>query len=197
MKPSNVQPPAIAVWLIDLFIPERQNESVKGDLLEEFSSLATKFNGPTARNWYWRHSTKTVAHLIFRTPWIIATALLSGYFVLMNATNVFMERTILPGVSSADIYWGTITATSFASLTASWVLAMIAKGRELVATILLAWLFVVSTVASELIASNFLPPLQIPLLHPILLTVQASLVIALGLTVRQVRLMRSRRRTGG
>lgn len=197
MKPSNVQPPAIAVWLIDLFVPEAQNESVKGDLLEEFSDLATKFGEPAARNWYWRHSTKTVAHLIFRMPWVIATALLNGYFVLVNATSVFMEHKFLPEASSADIYWTIITATSFASLTASWVLAMIAKGRELVATILLAWLFVVSMVASDVIASSFFQPLQVPLLHPILLATQASLIIVVGLAVRQVRLISSRRRAGG
>jgi hypothetical protein len=35
MKSANFQPPVIAVWLIDLFLPEEQKESVKGDLLEE------------------------------------------------------------------------------------------------------------------------------------------------------------------
>ena len=37
MNQSNFQPPVIANWLIDLLILEAQKESVKGDLLEEFS----------------------------------------------------------------------------------------------------------------------------------------------------------------
>ncbi len=92
MRSSNVRPPAVAVWLIDLLIPEIQNESIKGDLLEEFSDLAAKFGESAARSWYWRHSRKTVACLMFRTPWVVALALLSGTFVLLNVTVVMRTR---------------------------------------------------------------------------------------------------------
>jgi len=37
---SSVQPPRVAVWLLDLFTPSEQTESIPGDLLEEFSDVA-------------------------------------------------------------------------------------------------------------------------------------------------------------
>jgi len=37
-----VQPPRIAAWSVDLFIPNQQAESIPGELLEEFSDLASK-----------------------------------------------------------------------------------------------------------------------------------------------------------
>ncbi len=58
---SFVQPPRIAVWLVDLFTPDKQAESIPGDLLEEFSDLASKSGVAFARRWYWRHSVKTIA----------------------------------------------------------------------------------------------------------------------------------------
>ena len=39
---SFVRPPRMAVWLVDLFTPNKQSESIPGDLLEEFSELASK-----------------------------------------------------------------------------------------------------------------------------------------------------------
>jgi hypothetical protein len=73
-KPSFVQPPRFAVWLVNLFTPYEQAESIPGDLLEEFSELALKSDGAFARRWYWRQSVKTIGHLIgcgFRSvPWL-------------------------------------------------------------------------------------------------------------------------------
>jgi hypothetical protein len=59
-----VRPPRIALWLVDLFTPSEQAESIPGDLLEEFLELALKSGDAFARRWYWRQSVKTVAHLI-------------------------------------------------------------------------------------------------------------------------------------
>ena len=33
------QPPCVAVWLVNLFTPAKEAESILGDLLEEFSQL--------------------------------------------------------------------------------------------------------------------------------------------------------------
>jgi hypothetical protein len=61
---SLAQPPFVAVWLLELFTPEEQAESIVGDLLEEFSGFAAKPGVAFARRWYWRQSTKTVVRLI-------------------------------------------------------------------------------------------------------------------------------------
>ena len=62
-KADFVQPPRIAVWLVNLFTPAKETESIPGDLLEEFSQLASKSGVTVARSWYWRQTAKTIAHL--------------------------------------------------------------------------------------------------------------------------------------
>ena len=62
-RASSTQPPRIAVWLVGLFTPDQEAESIPGDLLEEFSHLASNSGVPFARRWYWRQIAKTIAHL--------------------------------------------------------------------------------------------------------------------------------------
>jgi hypothetical protein len=40
MSAEEIQPPKTAEWLLDLFTPYEEAESIRGDLFEEFSSLA-------------------------------------------------------------------------------------------------------------------------------------------------------------
>ena len=84
-KSSLIQPPRLAVWLVNLFTPYEQSNSILGDLLEEFSDLASKSGMAFARRWYWRQSVRTVAHLIgsgFRAgPWQIAGVVVVGFLL--------------------------------------------------------------------------------------------------------------------
>jgi hypothetical protein len=200
MKSSSVQPPTIAVRLIDLFVPETQNESVKGDLLEEFSDIATNFGEVAARSWYWKHSMKTIAHLMFRTPWVIATALLSIVFVNLNVTTVFMTAKFPQFVTSGDpafASWLWVALGMFGLLTPSWVLAMIAKGKELIATSLLAFMFVFSTLGVQ-VGASMLHLIPSPSLPPFsFFALQAFLIVLVGIAVQQVRLISSRSRARG
>lgn len=69
-QPSPEQPPRIASWLLSLFAPSDQSESILGDLSEEFSILADQPGSAVARRWYWRQTLKTIVHLngnAFRT----------------------------------------------------------------------------------------------------------------------------------
>jgi hypothetical protein len=153
MNQFNFQPPVIAIWLIDLLISEAQKESVKGDLLEEFSDLATRCGESSARSWYWRHSTKTIARLMFRTPWVVALALLSGMCVLWNFIDFFgykfsyLTPDDLQVRIISKLMWLVFGFSMVGISSAGWVLAMIARGKELIATILLALVFLLSGVA--------------------------------------------------
>lgn len=73
MTQASPRPPRLAVWLIELFVPDEQASSVLGDLLEEFSDVATKSSVGNAQRWYWRQTLPTVLHLLgsgFRAaPW--------------------------------------------------------------------------------------------------------------------------------
>jgi len=83
-KATFIRPPRVAVWLVDLFTPNKQAESIPGDLLEEFSELASKSGDAFARRWYWRQSVKTVAHLIVTgflvMPWLTAGTVVGSAF---------------------------------------------------------------------------------------------------------------------
>jgi hypothetical protein len=82
-KSSLMQPLRPAVWLVNLFAPFEQSKSVLGDLLEEFSDLASKFGVASARRWFWRQSVKSVAQLIRSAfpgaPWLTAIPVVGGY----------------------------------------------------------------------------------------------------------------------
>jgi len=154
-KPSLVQPPPLAVWLVSLFTPYEQAESIPGDLLEEFSSVASRSGVASARRGYWRHSLRTVANLIgagFRdAPGAIAAAVLTGFLLLMlmlgsglpEKTAVAILRTQTP-YSNAHVQaymlfltWGILIAGFVESIIIGCIVAVVAKGREVLATITL------------------------------------------------------------
>ena len=65
------QPPRIAAWFLTLFTPAELEESITGDLLEEFSEIAIESGHTIARRWYWRQILKTIIHTFgnaFRPP---------------------------------------------------------------------------------------------------------------------------------
>jgi len=148
-----VCPPRLAAWLVNLFTPAEEAESIPGDLLEEFSQLASKSGVAIARSWYWRQAVKTVAHLAaagFRlAPWCTTAAVLGGFF-LMRFVSGLPEKAIFAVLeryqvfehhfqlyvffASSGIAIGHVVASIFVGCMVAWV----AKGREMVATMTLA-----------------------------------------------------------
>jgi hypothetical protein len=85
----------------------------------------------------------------------------------------------------------------FSSESSGWVLAMIAKGKELIATTLLALTFVFLTVGAQ-VGLRFLHLLPAtPFSHPTLIALQAFLIVFVGIAVRKIRSIRDRRRACG
>ena len=78
----SLQPPRLAVWLVNLFTVPDNAEVIMGDLLEEFSQIAHQAGLVFARRWYWRQSLKTIVHLIYtayRTaPWLTSAGVAGG-----------------------------------------------------------------------------------------------------------------------
>ena len=85
---------------------------------------------------------------MFRTPWVVALALLSGLFVLLIVMDLFVgykslhlstdNQNLQVRTISSFISWLMYGLAMVETSSAGWVLAMIARGKELVATILLA-----------------------------------------------------------
>jgi hypothetical protein len=148
---SSVQPPRVAVWLLDLFTPYEQTESIPGDLLEEFSDVAAKSGVAHARRWYWRQSLRTVFHLVrsgFRVaPWSIAGVVVGGV-LLVQVGHAFAEggiRTVneflrhhVHRLSHFDLFLynsGMYLWRLTVSMLIGCIIALACKSREMLATI--------------------------------------------------------------
>jgi hypothetical protein len=171
-QPHLVQPPRIAVWLISLFALAEEAESILGDLLEEFSALATKSGIPSARIWYWRQTIKTVPRLAglgFRTdPWMTATAVVGGFllrklvaplvgsltFAVIERYQVFFEHHFSAYLFFASTGLDIEHLITF--LLIGFIVAFAAREREMVATMVLGFIFgALAVIASVNITIRF------------------------------------------
>jgi hypothetical protein len=150
---SSIQPPRIAAWLIDLFAPYEEVESIPGDLYEELCLLAGERGLRSARRWYWRQTGKSIVHLIAAafsaSPLRIAGAVIAGFFLLRLGAPL-PER-----VEFAILNWGhvyhshwyayiswlksteVLTGQLLVCLAVGCVVGLLAKGCELVAAMVL------------------------------------------------------------
>src|SRR5262249_7407703 len=84
-KAEFIQPPRIATWLVNLFTPAEEAESILGDLLEEYSQLCSQSGVAFAQSWYWRQIVKTIAHFVgaaYRlAPWSTTASVVGGYLL--------------------------------------------------------------------------------------------------------------------
>jgi hypothetical protein len=150
-----VRPPRIATWLVKLFA-SAEEESILGDLLEEYSDLALKSGVAFAQRWYWRQAVKTIAHLGgtgFRgAPWSTTAAVIGG-FVLHRFVSGLPDK-ILSAVTDRYLaFWSThfrayiwmlngmLIEHLIGSMFVGCVVALVAKGREMIATMTLALVF--------------------------------------------------------
>jgi hypothetical protein len=111
-QPDFIQPPRSAVWLLGLFnpallAPNEEEEAILGDMLEEFSLLASESGAAVARRWYWRQVLKTIAHLVvhaFRTsPWSTSAAVIGGFLLRWLAAGL-PERAIFAVLERYQVF---------------------------------------------------------------------------------------------
>jgi len=107
MTQASPRPPRLAVWLIELFVPDEQAPSVLGDLLEEFSDVAAKSSIAHAGRWYWRQTPPTVLHLLgsgfWAAPWFMA-GVVAGGIVLVELGRLFTGWFVHEGLLFLDLY---------------------------------------------------------------------------------------------
>jgi uncharacterized membrane protein len=203
-----VRPPRIAVWLVDLFTPTEQTEPIPGDLLEEFSELASKSGFACARRWYWRQSVKTIAHLIATgfvvTPGLIARTVVGGW-LLGWAGYWFTQKAVVAVLYKYQVY-AHIDAYAFWLIYAvlierliepfiiGCIIAVAAKGREMVVTMTLGLIIAAWSGAGLAHFRHHWSEPNFPL-APLLLTTFVSPVMFVigGGIVREIRSAMSRR----
>ena len=176
-----IQPPRMATWLVNLFTPAEEGESILGDLLEEFSYLASKSGVAFARRWYWRQAVKTIAYLAgtgFRVaPWS-TTAVVVGGFLLLRFVSGLPERAIFAVLHryrvfehhfNAYVFFATdgiaighVIVSMFVGCTVAWAV----KGREMIAAMTLGLVLGAMAGAASLVlvgrGHNPFPPGMLP-----------------------------------
>jgi hypothetical protein len=211
-----VQPPRIAVWLVDLFTPNGQAEAVPGELLEEFSNLASKSALASARRWYWRQSAKTIIVFIgagFRkSPWLMIGTVLGGSLLLDFSTSnlqkaivaviLFRSHHVTPYYDSNEVaahfFWlriGVLIGSLLEALIIGSIVAVATKGREMVSTIALSFIWVVMGAALFWLPVAMHGPVD-PALFPAIMVQQLSascMIVIGGVIVREIRSAMSRR----
>ncbi len=202
-------PPRMASWLVELFAPAAHAESIPGDLLEEFSDLVSKSGVGFARRWYWRQSVKTTAHLIavgFRVaPWSIVGIVLGGYLLLAFGSSRSWVEDAIVGViqfrrhhvtqyySNLEAYvdWlntSILIGRLLMSLFIGCIVAAVAKGREMVATMTLGFIWAAMVVKAILVLVTRHWPEQAFLLHFLVDQFGSSgLIVMGGVIVRESR----------
>ena len=142
-----MQPPRIATWLVTLFTTD--DESIVGDLHEEFGQLGSRSGIAVARKWYWRQSLRAVAELAvggFRgAPWLTTGTAVGGFLLLRFAhwlpgklLNVLTDRYLMYWSNHFHAYLWLLNALFPAflltSLFTGCVVALVAKKREMMVT---------------------------------------------------------------
>jgi hypothetical protein len=170
-QPDFVRPPRIATWLVNLFASPEE-ESILGDLLEEYSDLASKSGVPIARRWYWRQIVKTIGHLVgsgFRgAPLSIAAAVVGG-FLLHRFVSGLPDKLLSAVTDRYLVFWSThfkayiwalngmLIEHLIGSMFVGCVVALAAKGREMIATMTLGLVLCALMGAAWVWAATHLP----------------------------------------
>jgi hypothetical protein len=211
---SLVQPPHIATWLVNLFAPSDQAQAIAGDLLEEFSDIASKSGIASARQWYWRQCVKTVANLFTSgysaAPWVISCTVLAGLLmswfipnwishallVITRENGVYVQKNIR--FMGSWVHTGLSIITLLEYFLIGCIVAIAAKGREIVATttlllahalfICVVWFWMIEHGSVEITSTNG-PSTYLAAIFviPLYIFAQSISFVAGGLIVRMYR----------
>ena len=202
------RPPFIANWLIGLFTSGWHADAIPGDLLEEFSEVASKSGLAYARRWYWRQIMKTIVDLMgagFRTaPWLIAGTVIGGYLLfafgsslpetLIVAVLDLRRHHVIPYYTQHEmdvhVFWlntGALIGSLLVSLFVGCIVAVVVKAREMVATLALSGLLFALTVVAWVNVARHWPERTIPLPIMLISLAHKILIPIGGVMVREVR----------
>lgn len=204
--PPRILEPRLAAWLIDLFASEGQAESILGDLHEEFSDLVIKRGSVYARRWYWRQSVKSIFHLTraaICAPRSIAGVVLFGF--LLRWFSATVPGQVVDGILRMQrpysnlhygryvwlLTYGTPLIDGLWNMLIGSIVAVLAKGKELVATITLGIVFAapIDWLLFLLLARTAPPWRVVPSLASVLssLAVNILATVFAGVIVRRCR----------
>jgi len=170
---SAPRPPVAASWLVDLFVPSNQTESIPGDLLEEFTEKAAHTGLSAARRWYIRQVAGTITHLIAlqlrASPWTIIGAAAGGILMMScgeraaySAMAILLAQFPVYEYVKPGIVWLIHAAAvrMLWPLIIGWGVAAISKGREMAVAVILSGVLSIA-VFPWLLHFVWLPPVYL------------------------------------
>lgn len=159
MTGHSAAPPPVAEWLVSLVASPEQTTTILGDLLEEYSAIASRSGWGPARRWYWRQRVRTITYLIASqvrlAPRETVAFAIGGFALyilaeraLQMSAEALASHTRVYFYLSAAPYWSvTIAAEQYVvPLMVGWTIARAARGREImvalsVGAIVTTWIF--------------------------------------------------------
>jgi hypothetical protein len=218
LRGQAIQPPSLAVWLVDLFAIEERT-GVRESMIEKFAEMASRLGTAPARLWYWKQTAKTVASLIargFRTaPWLIVGTALGGALLLQFSTSS-LQRTIMEITAfinhhetpyydsksaAAHLLWlndTVLLGSLLESLIVGCLVAAVAKRREMIAAIILGLVSLSMTAAIFWVLVSIHKPVNSGLFPKIMIEqLSSSFMISIGgVIVREMRSAETRGLSG-
>jgi hypothetical protein len=156
-----IHPPRLTAWLVNLFAPAEESESILGDLHEEFTHLTSTSGIAHARKWYGRHALTTIADLTvagFRAaPWSTLAAVVASWVLVrygMRLSNIAVEALldkyqVWEKHYEAYLPWVSVTIGVrhiIVTMLAGGIVALAAKGREMTVTVALGIFMIALTI---------------------------------------------------
>jgi hypothetical protein len=158
--------PYLTAWLVGLFVPPAEAEAILGDLCEEFTFVASKSGDRFAHWWYLRQTTKTIFQLAiagFRAaPWLSCLAIAAG-FLLRKLLASLVEPAIFSTLDKYQVYehhfglyrffasTGIDVAHLISFFFVGFFVALLARGKEMVAAVSLGFIYAAMALAATLV----------------------------------------------
>jgi len=162
-SPSS-EPPRLAAWIVPLFTPAELSEAILGDLHEEYLQLRLKAGGKAASRWYNRHALQTIVKVAasgFRGAPLSTTIAVVGGFLLLRFVHALPDKFLLAITDRYLMFWSGHFQTYLwvlralpieyflGSVLVGFVVALAAKGREMIVTLTLGFILCAMAVAAS------------------------------------------------
>jgi hypothetical protein len=86
---SHHSPSPVATWLLERVLPERDQEAILGDLIEEYELRARSTTPPKVSRWYWGQVCRSIPRMVWgpvsRGRWLPTLGVAMGAYIAAGA----------------------------------------------------------------------------------------------------------------
>jgi len=142
---SRHSPPAVASWLLETVVPERNREAVLGDLIEEFT-IRTESDRPRAASlWYWEQVCRSIPRMLWTSmqeEWLRALPIAISAYIAAGMLE-FVVTTQISRLFSLGAPFDTVVSMIVGLTTMVFAGYIAARIRPAAATVVASIAFIV------------------------------------------------------